>query len=152
MTDRDVVHATFCLERTYPVPPARVFAAWSSAEAKAQWFEGPEGWEVLERSLDFRPGGSERLWGRHPNGRLSDFQARYFEVIPGERIIYGYDMYFNDRKLSVSLATIEFKPDGAGTRLVMTEQGAFLDGYDDAGGRERGTAELLEKLGRALGA
>jgi uncharacterized protein YndB with AHSA1/START domain len=150
MTERNVVHATFRLERTYPVPPKRAFAAWASAEAKAQWFDGPEGWDLYERSLDFRTGGEERLWGKHPSGKVSDFRARYFEVIPGERIIYGYDMYVDGVKLSVSLATIEFKPARDGTRLVMTEQGAFLDGYDDAAGREEGTRWLLEKLGNAL--
>lgn len=151
MTERNVVHATFCIERRYPVPPKRAFAAWATAEAKAQWFDGPEGTEIYERSLDFRAGGAERLWGRHPGGKVSDFQARYFEVIPDTRIIYGYDMYVDEVKLSVSLATIEFHPDGEGTRLVMTEQGAFLDGYDDAGSREHGTRWLLEKLGAVLG-
>jgi uncharacterized protein YndB with AHSA1/START domain len=150
MTKRSVVHAMFRLERTYPAAPARVFAAWASAEAKAAWFDGPEGFEEFERTLDFRAGGRERLWGRHPDGRVSDFQARYFEVIENERIIYGYDMYSDDRKLSVSLATVEFEADGQGTRLVMTEQGAFLDGYDDAGSRERGTNILLDGLGAAL--
>jgi len=29
MTDRSVTHATFVVERTYPVSPARVFAAWA---------------------------------------------------------------------------------------------------------------------------
>src|SRR5688500_16268175 len=103
MTDRNVVHATFCIERRYPVSPKRAFAAWAAPEAKAQWFDGPEGTEVYERSMDFRTGGSERLWGKHPGGKVSDFQARYFEVIPDERIIYGYDMYVDGVKLSVSL-------------------------------------------------
>jgi hypothetical protein len=31
--------------------------------------------------------------------------------------------------ISVSLATVELK--AAGTRLVVTEQGVWLDGYDD---------------------
>lgn len=150
MTARNVVHATFCIERTYPVPPAQTFAAWASAEAKAKWFAGPEGFECYERSMDFRSGGAERLWGRHPGGKVSDFQARYFEVIPDERIIYAYEMYMNEAKISVSLATIEFKGAGEGTRLVMTEQGAFLDGYDDAGSREHGTRWLLENLAAAL--
>ena len=59
-------------------------------------------------------------------------------------------MRFDDKRISVSLATVEFKPAGAGTRLIYTEQGAFLDGYDDAGSREHGTRELLNKLDAAL--
>lgn len=41
------------------------------------------------------------------------------------------------RKGSVSIATFEFKPSGSGTKLILTEQSAFLDGYDDNGSRER---------------
>jgi len=32
----------------------------------------------------------------------------------------------------------------------VTEQGAFLDGYDDAGSREHGTNFLLDALGKSL--
>ena len=35
-----VTHATFTLERVYPAPPQRVFAAWSDPAAKARWFAG----------------------------------------------------------------------------------------------------------------
>jgi hypothetical protein len=59
-------------------------------------------------------------------------------------------MHLDDRKISVSLATFELKPEGSGTRLVMTEQGAFLDGYDDAGSREQGSNFLLDALGNSL--
>ena len=37
-----------------------------------------------------------------------------------------------------------------GPGLMVTELGAFLDGYDDAGSRERGTGELLDALSRSL--
>jgi len=33
---------------------------------------------------------------------------------------------------------------------VLTEQGVFLDGYDDAGSRERGTKGLLDQLEASL--
>jgi hypothetical protein len=50
----------------------------------------------------------------------------------------------------VSLATVELQPKGAGTRLKFTEQAVFLDDFNDAGGRERGTGFLLDQLGEAL--
>jgi hypothetical protein len=59
-------------------------------------------------------------------------------------------MHLDARKISVSLATIELAPAGAGTKLKLTEQGAFLDGYDDAGSREHGTGLLLDRLGASL--
>ena len=46
-----------------------------------------------------------------------------------QRLVYGYEMRLDDRKISVSLATIELAPADEGTRLKVTEQGAFLDGY-----------------------
>jgi uncharacterized protein YndB with AHSA1/START domain len=93
--------------------------------------------------MDVRPGGRERLKGRWASGMVSTFDAVYFDVVPNQRLVYAYEMSLDDRKISVSLATIELKPEGAGTRLVVSEQGAFLDGYDDAGSRERGTGFLL---------
>jgi uncharacterized protein YndB with AHSA1/START domain len=52
--------------------------------------------------------------------------------------------------MSVSLTTVEFKAEGTGTRLVFTEQGAFLDGLDKPADREHGTGELLNALGAEL--
>jgi uncharacterized protein YndB with AHSA1/START domain len=144
-----VVHGTFSLERTYDAPPAVVFHAFSDAAAKARWFGGGDGFTVIEREMDVRPGGRERVKGRWAKGTVSLFDAVYFDVVPNERLVYAYEMHIDDRKVSVSLATIELAPARAGTRLVVTEQGAFLDGNDD-GSRERGTAFLLDRLGASL--
>jgi len=83
---------------------------------------------------------------------VSKFDATYYDVIPNERLVYSYEMHLDDRKISVSLATFELKPAGAGTRLVMTEHGAFLDGYDDAGSREKGSVFLMDALEKSLSA
>ncbi len=147
---RSVVHATFSLERIYDASPAQVFRALSDKAAKARWFEGGDGWTALEREMDVRPGGRERAKGRWPSGMVTTFDAVYFDVVPNQRLVYTYEMHLDDRKISVSLATIELKPEGAGTRLRVTEQGAFLDGYDDAGSREHGTGLLLDRLGASL--
>jgi hypothetical protein len=47
-------------------------------------------------------------------------------------------------------ATIEFKARKEGTQLVITERGVFLDDFDDARGRERGTQILINQLEEAL--
>jgi activator of Hsp90 ATPase-like protein len=85
--------------------------------------------------------------------RLGGFlflDAVYFDVVPNRRLLYCHEMHLDARKISVSLATIELEPAGAGTRLKVTEQGAFLDGYDHAGAREHGTGLLLDRLGASL--
>ena len=151
MTDRTVTHGMFTLERTYPARLERVFAAFATEEGKARWFVGTPGeWTLLERRFDFREGGEERLTGRWANGTVTDFHARYLDIVPNARIVYVYEMRQNGTKISASLASLEFKPAAGGTRLVVTEQGAFLDGYEDGGSRERGTAELLDRVGESL--
>jgi uncharacterized protein YndB with AHSA1/START domain len=138
------------LERTYDASPSRVFRALSDRAAKARWFEGGAGYTLLERDMDVRPGGRERVKGRWHSGMVSTFDATYYDVIPDKRLVYVYEMHLNEQKISVSLATMELHAIGSGTRLVVTEQGAFLDGYDDAGSREKGTGFLLDLLGASL--
>jgi len=146
-----VVHATFHLRRTYDAPVARVWTALTDEAAKQKWFAGPPGrWEPLERHVDVRVGGSERLKGRWEGGVVTTFDATYHDVIPNERLVYSYEMHLDDKKISVSLATVQLRAEGRKTTVMVTEQGAFLDGYDDAGSREQGTGHLLDALGALL--
>jgi len=151
-TERSVVHAAFTLERTYEAPVERVYLALSDEAAKAKWFGGSDGeWREIERAMDFRVGGLEREKGQWKGGIVSTFEAIYHDIVPNERIVYSYVMHLDEKKISASLATLQLKPAGAGrTTLIVTEQGAFLDGYDDAGSREQGTGFLLDKLGVSL--
>jgi uncharacterized protein YndB with AHSA1/START domain len=146
MTERSTTHATFVIERQYKAAPARVFAAFADRQKKVKWFGGPEDWEKSNHKLDFRVGGKESVNGGPPGGVVHYYNAEYWEITPNERIVSSYEMRLDDKRISVSLATMEFKPNGSGTTFVLTEQGAFLDGYDDAGERERGTQELLTQL------
>jgi uncharacterized protein YndB with AHSA1/START domain len=152
-TARSAVHAAFTVERTYDAPIERVFRALSNEAAKAKWFGGDDGhWRLIERRMDFRVGGREYLQGRWEGGVVSTFDATYHDIVPNDRIVYSYAMHLDDRKISVSLATMQVKSAGPGrATLKVTEQGAFLDGYDDAGSRERGTGFLLDRLGESLG-
>lgn len=151
MTKRSVTHATFVIERTYAAAPQRVFAALATREAKARWFAaGPEGWNSSNYEMDFRIGGREIYRGGPKGGQTHRFDAIYQDIVPNERIIYSYEMHLDDKRISVSLATFELKPEDKGTRLTFTEQGAFLDGYDDPGQREGGTRSLLDALGREV--
>ena len=150
MTKRSVVHATFVLERVYPASPDRVFNAFADPKAKARWFGGPPEWERDRQEMDFRVGGHETSVGGPKGGTIHSFSAIYQDIVPNERIIYTYEMQLDGKRISVSLASIELKPEGAGTRLKLTGHGAYLDGYDDAGARGHGTKDLLDKLGASL--
>jgi uncharacterized protein YndB with AHSA1/START domain len=150
MTRRSTEHATFVIERLYPAAPTRVFAAWADPGAKARWFAGPDDWIKFTHDTDFRVGGGESLATGPAGGTIHRFDGRYQDIVPDQRIIYTYDMHLDETRISVSLATVEFRPEGSGTRLVFIEQAVFLDGTDNPATREQGTYGLLDKLGPAV--
>ena len=153
MTDRTVVHDSFSIERNYPTAPQRVFAAWSSQSEKNRWFG--EGDDFLastnEYTLDFRVGGRERHNGTLPDGRAFNYDAIYQDIVDDRRIVASYDVRIDGQRVSVSLMTIELDHIPDGTRLVLTEQGAFLDGLDTNAQRQEGARDSLDQLGEYLG-
>jgi uncharacterized protein YndB with AHSA1/START domain len=145
-----VTHADFTIERRYPYTPAQTFSAFAEPDLRCQWFANPGGWDNAEWELDFRVGGGEVSKGGHPGGRYNEFHSRFHEIVENERIIFAYDLRHDHQLISVSLTTIEFTPDGDGTIMLFTEQGAFFGGPEEAAEREHGTGLLLDALGRFL--
>ena len=147
MSGRSVEHATFVVERKYEASPERAFAAWADPEAKARWYVDSD----AQLELDFRVGGRERSRGTAPDGSAYSYEALFQDIVPAERIVYTYDMLLHGTRISVSLATVEFTPVGdSGTRLVFTEQGAFLDGHEAPARRTQGMGSLLDALGKEV--
>jgi len=128
-----VAHETFAIERTYDVPVAQTFRAWADPLFKARWFAGSA--EALEAGyeVDFRVGGREVNRGGPPGGP-----------------VYTYEMYADEARISVSVATVLFSGHDATSQLVVTEQGVFLDGLDTVAQREEGTRSLLDSLAASL--
>jgi uncharacterized protein YndB with AHSA1/START domain len=156
VTSKSVIHDTFTIERTYPAPASRVFAAFASKEAKDAWGDTGDlsepGADAGETEFDFRVGGHERF-GFGYQGVSYRYDACYYDLVPDQRIIYGYEMHADGARISVSVATIEFVPTASGTALRWTEQGAYLDGFDGAEApqfRREGTGEMLDGLTKYL--
>ena len=148
MTERSVTHATFVIERNYDAAPARVFKAWSDPKARQRWFGDAEGWAVMELQYDFRVGGREVSRFSQTGKNIYTNDTVYQDIVPDHRIIFAYTMAKDGENISASIATVELKPQGKGTRLVFTEQGAFLDGLDTPAIREGGWQDLLNNLGK----
>ena len=91
--DRNVTHATFTLERSYPVPPARVFAAWADPAAKARWFTPGPG---SGHELEFRVGGREVATGGPDGGPVMRFETLYRDIVPQQRIVYTSTLFDRD--------------------------------------------------------
>ncbi len=141
---RSIKHGSFVIERTFNYDPAALFRAWTDPEPRRA---GSTGRTTSGPSRCARwtcaSAAANGVIGKFVDGSESRFEALYFDVVPERRLVYTYDMYWQGKKISVSLASVEFvalgKENGQSTKLIVTEQHAFLDGYEDGGSRERGT-------------
>jgi uncharacterized protein YndB with AHSA1/START domain len=128
-----------------------VFNAFADPDIKKQWWDDDDIEKDAAHVIDFRVGGRESMAGSVPDGSATfTFDAVYQDIVPDSRFVYTYEMTMNGQRISVSVATFEFFPDDAGTRLVLTEQGAYLDGLDTSEQREAGTRGLLDALATYL--
>jgi uncharacterized protein YndB with AHSA1/START domain len=121
-------------------PPAKVWAALTTAEGLASWFGN-------QAEIDLRPGGSARLtWD---GGHVNNLQVERVE----EPTVFGftwqiYGLPDDDPRRTYVEFTLE--PDGAGTRLTVVESGfaqVSEDGYRKAyDGNTEGWASELGEL------
>lgn len=147
----DIKHGSFKVRRWYAASPATVFAAFAQAEARRQWLIFAEGWTVHEyRPAELAVPGAVEFSSFSPPGAsvVLTNATTWLHVDEGRTLIYAYHMTASGQPLSSSLVTIRFKPDGAGTHLELTEQGAYFDG--NIAGREEGTRALLDEVEKVL--
>jgi uncharacterized protein YndB with AHSA1/START domain len=147
---RSITHNTFVIEREYDATPARVFKAFADPQAKAMWFKPPAEVGDVEFEMDFRVGGRDVNKVRFGDGRMHAYLATYMDIVTDERIVSTYEMYLDDARISVSVSTLELHAANGGTKLILTEQGAYLDGLDTVESRQHGTNDLLDALGKSL--
>lgn len=143
-------HATFVIERVLAAPVGRVFAAWATPELKRQWHACHDDWRLEQHQLDFRVGGTESNRVVEPDGTVHAMNARFMDIFPDRRIVYAYEMLLDQTRISISLVTVRFEPQGSKTLMTFTEQVTFLDGHGDLEERREGTEIGLARLGPLL--
>jgi len=150
--ERRLARAGFTLTRDYPAAVERVWNAFADEKEKLSWWGAGDRMEAREWQFDFRTGGRDVAEGKFHGGPVSRYEARYTDIVEHVRIVTTYDMWLDGVHMSTSVASLEFEPVADGTRFTHVEHGVFFDQFwADGPARERGTAGLLDALGRYLG-
>lgn len=146
MTQRSVSHTSFVIDREFSASPPQVFRAWSDADAKRRWSNCHSDQATTDYRLDFRLGGGEFHRIVMPDGVVNLIQKHFLDIVPDARIVFSYYIQAAERRLSVSLVTVEFEPSRKGARMIYTEQIGFLDGHENREQLIRGTNEGMDRL------
>jgi len=139
------------LERVIAAPPERVFDAWTTPELLAKWFGPSDAIPLVSAEVDARVGGSYRLELADPSGARHVVFGVYRAVERPRLLSMSWAWESPGWKDRESRVTVEFAPEGDGTRLVLTHvklldaEAVTSHGEGWAGGLER-----LERLGSAL--
>lgn len=145
MTERPVVHSTLSLERDYPVPPPGC--------SRPGPIRPPRRAGSPARPVSTNSTSGSAAWRSPPaadDGQLLRFESRRADIVPDRRIVYTSTLHAGDPLMTVSLTTVELSAEGGGTRLLLAEQGAFLDGLEQPAWREQGTRDQLGALDAEL--
>jgi uncharacterized protein YndB with AHSA1/START domain len=151
MREQSVIYSTFVIERSYPVKPERVFAAFADPAKKRRWFAEGDHHKLEHYELDFRVGGKElvrfRLGADTPlEGVVCTNDVSYLDIVRNQRVVTASTMSIVEKCISASLVTFEFLPTETGTDLIFTHQGAFFEGADGPEMRKEGWQKHFDKL------
>ncbi|KAA6464544.1 polyketide cyclase [Acidobacteria bacterium AB60] len=157
MADPKVVHSTYVVERSFAKPVEAVYAALSKPEKVKAWYAEGEKHDLIEFTLNFMEGGTQRLVYRMREGTpvaglVIDSEARFQEIVPNDRVVMATTMKFNGRRMLATQITFELVPTPQGTDLICTHQGAYFEGSpaNMPDMLRQGWTDLLARMGKLL--
>jgi len=102
---------TYQYQYPYPIaaPAARLFQALTRNEELESWF-------AERASVDPRPGGDYRFWGRHTLGSPAEADAagKVIELERDEKLVFDWEVLGVPSRVAITL-----EPDGDGTKVAV---------------------------------
>jgi len=111
------------VRRILKAPVAAVWTAWTDAREVSQWMAPSDDFGATEATLDVRVGGRYRIVMRGPDGQTHRVGGTYQEVVPLRRLVYTWAWESTPER--ESRVTVEFRPAGESTELVLTHERFF---------------------------
>ena len=107
------------LTRIIDAPREKVYKAWTDPELLKQWF-APAPFSTPVAELDVRPGGSNRIVMRDPQGNEYPNRGVYLEVVENERLVFtdAYTKAWEPSKKPFMTVIVTFEDEGGKTRYT----------------------------------
>lgn len=136
---------TITVSRTIAAPPQRIFDAWLDPAALAHWMRPCSGIPTLASvTVDAREGGTFEIVMPTPSGPVR--HTGVYQTIDAPRCL-SFTWNSVHAGQHDSLVTVEFRPDGKATEVIITHERL----HDDAlSGHTAGWTTLLESLANRL--
>jgi uncharacterized protein YndB with AHSA1/START domain len=131
---------TLTVRREIAAPPAELFDAWLDAEKMSQWMR-PMDTERSKVKLDARVGGAFEIIMYTPNGAVPH-TGTYQEITRPRRLVFTWNSPYAGSH--GSLVTVDFKPKGRGTEIVLTHE--RLPSEEMVKAHTGGWTSILERL------
>lgn len=113
-TDRDLV-----LTRIIDAPREKVYRAWAEPELLKQWF-APLPYTISLAEIDLRPGGSNLIVMRAPDGEEIPNRGVYLEVVKNERLVFtdAYSKAWEPSEKPFMTVIMTFEDEGGKTKYT----------------------------------
>ncbi len=115
-SDRELV-----LARIIDATPDKVYRAWTEPELLKQWF-APAPYATPVAELDVRPGGSNLIVMRGPDGADMPNRGVYLEVVPDRKLVFtdAFTSAWEPSEKPFMTVILSFEPEAGGkTRYVV---------------------------------
>lgn len=129
------------LIRHYKTTPAKVWKAWTTAEALMKWM-GPGPVTCVMAEADVRVGGRYRILMKSPDGEEHDVSGVYRELVPDRKIVFSWAWKSTPDRESV--VTVALRPLDTGTEMKLTHEQFFDQATCDH--HHQGWERCFEKL------
>lgn len=109
------------LTRLIDAPRHKLWRAWTEPELLKQWFT-PRPWTTPVVTTDVRPGGSNHIVMRGPDGQEFDNHGVYLEVVPDERLVVtdAYTKAWEPSAKPFMTLVLTFADEGGKTRYTAS--------------------------------
>ena len=150
-----ITHDTFEIRKISDATAPAIFAAFAFQDRKSRWYAASPAHEPLSYSLDFRPGGEEKLTARMlPGtpiaGKELCWTSTYAEIVDNSRIVFFQTLDVDQARVSAAVVTVEIEPLGDKSEVLLTHQAVYFEGADGPAMRRMGWEFLLETMAAEL--